>query len=292
MEINKYQELAKEYDQNPNKKVLNSYIIPLFGIIGESGALVSEFKKSFRDKDAHTKFLANVEEILGGILWYSANIATKMDLKLDEIASKNLQKIKERFPKSDEIICVTELFDTDFSESEKIPRLLIVEFKEEIIDKVKIIKILVDGVPIGDPLTDNSYEDDGYRYHDIFHFAYAAILGWSPVVRSILKIKRKSVPKIDEIEDGARATILEEAISAFVYQYAKDHKFYDGINKVDNQIIKTIRNLSSSLEVGKCSVAEWEKAILMGYNVFRELIKYKGGKVKVDLNNREISYIY
>ena len=291
MELNKYQELAKEYDQNPNKKILTSYIIPLFGIIGESGALISEFKKSFRDKSAHTKFNDNLEEILGNILWYSANIATKMDLNLEMIATRNLQKIKERFPKPGEIICTTELFDINYIEKEQIPRLIILKFTEEGKRGKKLIKISIDNKVIGDSLTDNSYLDDGYRYHDVFHFAYAAVLGWSPVVRSILKKKRKSNPVVDEVEDGARAAIMDEAISAFVYQYAKDHRFYENIDKVDNQLIKTIRNLSSNLEVSKCSAAEWERAILMGYKVYRELIKNKGGDVKVDLNNREINFV-
>ncbi|MGY4538657.1 hypothetical protein ACVW0P_003079 [Mucilaginibacter sp. UYNi724] len=291
MDLNKYQELAKEYDQNPNRKVLQSFIIPLFGIIGESGALITEFKKRFRDKAAHTKFEVNVEEILGNILWYSANIATKMDLKLDEIASNNLQKIKVRFPKAGEIVCVTELFDAVNCEEEKIPRLITLKFSEETKKGTKIIHLSINGKAIGDPLTDNNYDDDGYRYHDIFHFAYAAVLGWSPVVRTIMKIKRKSDPLVDEVEDGARAAIIEEAISAFIYQSAKEHLFYEDIERVDNKIIKTIKNLSSNLEVSKCNVAEWERAILMGYDVFRQLVKNCGGSVKVDLNNREISYL-
>ncbi|HWZ16941.1 MAG TPA: nucleoside triphosphate pyrophosphohydrolase family protein [Mucilaginibacter sp.] len=291
MEINRYQELAKEYDQNPNKKVITSYIIPLFGIIGEVGALVSEFKKSFRDKQAHTKFQHNVEEILGNILWYAANVATKLDLEMDVVISKNLQKIKERFPKKDEVMCVTELFDSSFCDEEKIPRLMNLEFRGRNSEGRQIIEVFIDNQIIGNPLTDNSYEDDGYRFHDVFHFAYAAILGWSPVVRSIMKVKRKSNKIVDEIEDGARAAIIEEAISAFVYQYARDHKFYEDINKVDHQLIKTIRNLSSNLEVSKCSMAEWERAILSGYDVFRELVKHGGGNIKVDLNDREISFI-
>jgi len=36
------------------------------------------------------------------------------------------------------------------------------------------------GVFIGDPLTDNIADPDGYRFHDVFHFAYSAILHWSP----------------------------------------------------------------------------------------------------------------
>lgn len=292
MDLNNYQELAKTFDQNPNGKILKSYIIPLFGIIGESGALVSEFKKKFRDKEAHTKFHKNVEETLGNILWYTANVSSKMGFKLEDIAQKNLNKIKDRFPAKGSIICMTELFDESYPENEKFPKEINVEFREDIYGGIKKLITLVEGVPIGDPLTDNAYNDDGYRFHDVFHFAFAAVLGWSPVIRKIMKIKRKSNPLIDEVEDGARAAIIEEAISAFVYQHAKDHLFYTNLEKVDHQILKTIKNIVSHLEVSVCNSSEWERAILMGYDVFRQLMQKKGGKVKIDLNKREIYFVH
>ena len=34
-----------------------------------------------------------------------------------------------------------------------------------------------DGQRIGDPLTDASLIEDDYRLHDVFHLAYAAVLG-------------------------------------------------------------------------------------------------------------------
>ena len=61
------------------------------------------------------------------------------------------------------------------------------------------------GVNTGDRLTDNALEPDDYRFHDVFHYAYAAVLTWSPVTRSLLRLKRKSKPKLDEVEDGALA---------------------------------------------------------------------------------------
>ena len=63
------------------------------------------------------------------------------------------------------------------------------------------IVTLINGRKFGDPLRDNRYEDDGYRFHDIFHLSYASVLGWSPTLRALLRCKRKSDPKIDEVED-------------------------------------------------------------------------------------------
>ena len=67
------------------------------------------------------------------------------------------------------------------------------------------MEIYPDGKFIGDSLSDNAYVDDGYRFHDVMHLAHMAVLGWSPVMRNLLKLKRKSQPTIDEVEDGARA---------------------------------------------------------------------------------------
>src|SRR2546425_1996035 len=51
-------------------------------------------------------------------------------------------------------------------------------------------------------IQDNAYDDDGYRFHDVFHFAHLAILGWSPVLRKLLKRKRRNDVLVDEVEDG------------------------------------------------------------------------------------------
>jgi hypothetical protein len=76
---------------------------------------------------------------------------------------------------------------------------------------------------MGQELDDNVHEADGYRFHDVFHLACAAVLGWSPVTRRNLKRKRRSVDAMDRNEDGGRATVVEEGISALVFAYALDH---------------------------------------------------------------------
>ena len=144
---------------------------------------------------------------------------------------------------------------------------------------------------IGDDLTDNSDSIDGYRFHDVFHLSYAAILGWSPVTRSNLKCKRKSNPSIDEVQDGGRAIAIEEGISALVFSYAEKHNFLEGVSILDDQLLKIINNMTSySLEVSKCSLHDWEKAILRGYEVWRQVNENQGGIVIVDLDERSLIY--
>jgi hypothetical protein len=52
---------------------------------------------------------------------------------------------------------------------------------------------------------------------DVFHLAYAAVLGWSPVTRKLLDRKRRSNPQVDLAEDGGRAIVIEEGIAAMAF---------------------------------------------------------------------------
>lgn len=180
-------------------------------------------------------------------------------------------------------------FDSDFPSKEQLPRIFDVDFEESISDSTPKVVMTIESRQIGNILTDNSYVDDGYRFHDVFHFSYVAILGWSPCVRKMLGKKRKSNEKVDEVEDGARAIITEEAASLLIYKYAQENNFFSG-NKVDSILLETITKLVSDFEVKKCSSLDWERAILKGYSAFRQLIKYKGGTIKVDMLNQNLTF--
>ena len=71
----------------------------------------------------------------------------------------------------------------EFPEGERLPRRFEVEVIEVTEGPRQRVQILIDGRPSGQELTDNAYDPDGYRFHDVFHFAYAAVLGWSPITR-------------------------------------------------------------------------------------------------------------
>jgi hypothetical protein len=64
----------------------------------------------------------------------------------------------------------------------------------------------------------------------------------------------------------------------------------EGVSALDYQLLKTIKNMTSHLEVSQCSLGDWEKAILMGYEVWRQVEKNRGGMVVVDLDVRSIKY--
>ena len=173
-------------------------------------------------------------------------VAGGSNIRLEDAARKNLQKTGSRWPRERNR---APLFDSEFPEEERIPRKLEVEFLERGSADKPVVILRCNGLNLGDRLTDNFGAPDGYRYHDVFHFSYAAYLGWSPVLRGLLKCKRKSKPEVDESEDGARAGIIEEAVSATVFSRAKDVGYYDGIDGVDYDLLKTIQGFVKGFEV-------------------------------------------
>jgi len=290
MEMREYQERAKKTDRNPagGPTDQKAMVIPLLGLAGEAGELLSEYKKFLRDGDVHLLFRERFAEELGDMLWYLSNVATKFGLSLSEIAERNLAKCEQRFGHPEG----APDFDEGYPDGERLPRRFEVHF-----NAIKDgshrprMKAYYEGKQFGDDLTDNAYEGDGYRFHDVFHLAFAAVLGWSPITRSLLGRKRKSKPQIDEVEDGGRAKAIEEGISALIFAFGKDYAFLEGKPSVSSELLRTIRSMVSHLEVARCSTGDWEKAIIQGFDVWREINKRHGGTVVVDLDNRSITLL-
>jgi NTP pyrophosphatase (non-canonical NTP hydrolase) len=291
MDFNSYQKEALRTDRVPASDVADnttSLIVPMLGLASETGELLSEYKKHLRDGEAHHLFKERVSEELGDLLWYLANVASKFGLSLDEIASANLTKVKGRWSaKRTEPL----RFDAGLPEDERLPR----QFEVELIDvegeERQRVRVVISGKPAGAELTDNAYDPDGYRFHDVFHFAYAAILGWSPITRALLRRKRKSRPLLDEVEDGGRAAVIEEGVAALVFDYARRHRMLEGVAALDSQLLRTIKEMTSHLEVHQCTGGEWEQAILQGFDVWRAVFASRGGRVAIDLDARRIAYL-
>lgn len=279
-----YQREALTTDQLKGEGI-ESMMVPLLGLAGEVGSLATEHKKRLRDKEKHRLFKERVEEDLGDILWYVANVASKSGLDLETIARKNLRKNQARWGKPED--GQLHLFDANERHSERIPRHFTIEFQ---VDSKGRVRLLRDGKRVGDPLTDNNYLDDGYRFHDVFHFSYAAVLGWSPVTRKLLGCKRRHDSAKDEVEDGGRAAVCEEGVAAFVYSYARTRDLLEDVSEIDFDILKSIGGMTNHLEVSMRTPADWERAILVGYRVWHELRAANGGVVTVDLEKRELFF--
>lgn len=290
MDLDEYQHRAQETDLVPrtNSAIGEAELmVPFLGLAGEAGGLLTEYKKHLRDGDAHILFPERIQEELGDILWYVANIATKFNLQMSAVASANLQKTSDRWVDQHSLALP---FDETAKDEERFPRQFTVELVEvQSAEKTKI-RCSVDGAVIGDDLTDNAYNDDGYRFHDVFHLAYVAHLGWSPVIRKLMKRKRRSDALRDEVEDGGRAQVVDEAVSALVFEYARHHKWLLGIEHLDYELLKTVKALTAHLEVRLRTMRDWQEAILDGFRVWRQVRKTDGGILKIDMDARRISY--
>ena len=146
------------------------------------------------------------------------------------------------------------------------------------------------GVFIGDPLEDNMSPDDDFRFHDVFHLAHAAILHWSPVFRALIKHKRKSDEAVDRNQDGGRAIVVEEGLTAWIFSCAKEQKFFEFQDSLSFDLLKTVQQFVRGYEVDQCLPNLWERAILEGYRVFRYVRDNKGGIVIGDRTKRTIDY--
>jgi len=286
MDLRYYQQRALETDQVPEPDP-RAIIVPLLGIAGEVGDLLVQYKKRLRDGDAHRLFQPQIAEEIGDILWYLSNLASKFDLDLAAIAEANLEKTRDRWPvRGGE---APPLFDASFPEDEQLPRELTLEFRQHMDDEGRpVVELIRAGKRVGDPIRDNTPDPDGYRFHDVFHLAHAAILGWSPVLRKLLGCKRKSNLAVDEVEDGGRAIVIDEAIVAFVFEYARHHDFFEEVDDVDYALLKTIRGLVSPLEVSARPLSDFARAILEGYRVWNVIRRAEGGTVFMDLRSRSL----
>ncbi len=117
------------------------------------------------------------------------------------------------------------------------------------------------------------------------------VLGWSPLCRKLLDIKRKTSSQIDEVEDGARALFLEEGLSAFVFESAKEFNFFQDARSVDFEILRTVKTMTRSLEVAQVSYKEWERAILVGFEVWRQLREFKQGVLHGNRTSRSLVFV-
>lgn len=367
--LNEYQKLASRSDRTRNKE--NGFDLPVLGLVGEVGSLLSEVKKRQRDKTAIIGYEQTVLEELGDTLWYLAIIADHADIELATLASDvsasdlalsalqpqhslplntpsaqfertllrlaaatgelaaavdgshgdkdhlktrlasvfrhlvqaaneaeilledaarfNIQKTEDRWPQ-DRVY--PELFDSTFPRDEQLPRTLEVDiYEREASNGKSYVLQSCNGLFIGDRLTDNIMEPDDYRFHDVFHYAHAAVLGWSPVTRALLKRKRKSKVRVDEGEDGARAVLIEEGVATYVFGIAKDFNFFADQKPGDLSLtlLKNVRQFVRGYEVHASPLWLWEDAILQGNHAFRYLREKRRGRIKLDVERRSLS---
>jgi NTP pyrophosphatase (non-canonical NTP hydrolase) len=91
MDFDEYQKRAKETAIYPeNVKI----IYTAMGLCGEAGEVANKVKKKMRgDSEIDKEDLAKE---MGDVLWYISQLATDLDIRLDDIANHNIEKLSSR----------------------------------------------------------------------------------------------------------------------------------------------------------------------------------------------------
>lgn len=95
MTLEAYQKEAQKTALYPEAYRL---LYPTLGLVGEAGELANKVKKVLRDQGGN--LTEEVREALvaelGDVLWYVAQVATDLGVSLEEVARKNLAKLRSR----------------------------------------------------------------------------------------------------------------------------------------------------------------------------------------------------
>ncbi|WNI17385.1 nucleoside triphosphate pyrophosphohydrolase family protein [Actinacidiphila sp. ITFR-21] len=288
----------------------------MVGLAGETGSILGIYKKYLRggvDLEASRRFFS---EELGDLLWYIAAVATSCGLDLDTIAESNLSRARARYGSHSRPYQPNNwpAPDASYPETERFPRRLVMEFTErrgrrdQLVGRMRLVNAEPDafggvvrqvngkrigfrvGDFLGDELTDNTRKSDGYRFHDAIHLGFLSVLGWSPNMRSLLGLKRRSDPETDEAEDGARAIFAEEGLAAVLSRLARERKGFLDEAGIDGEVLKIAEAATFDLEVEGTPAWLWRRAIHHGFRAMADLTENSGGYLLADLDARTLTY--
>lgn len=266
----------------PRDKPTPAFEKTLLDLAGDIGTVLSDHQAA--------RLVGNRNVLRGrlvAVMRMLVKAADEAGVTLERAAEENLTKIFDRWPVKK---AYTPPLDARALAAERLPRMLTIDvFERKVRGQVYVFQ-QCNGINIGDRLTDNAVEPDDYRFHDAFHYAYCAVLTWSPVVRALLRLKRKSAPLIDEAQDGARAILIEEGVASWIFGQAKGLEFFAGMKSGDLSfdILKTVRQFVSGYEPEHCPLWLWEEAILQGFEAFRLLRRKRRARLRIDMARRRL----
>lgn len=94
MTFEQYQRMAQRTanERTQSGKIENGVL----GLCGESGECADILKKYYHQ--GHDLDRDHMAEELGDVLWYAAELAAGLGLTLDEVAARNIAKLRRRYP--------------------------------------------------------------------------------------------------------------------------------------------------------------------------------------------------
>ena len=95
MQMNDYQQLALRTARSKNAN--DEFLHLVLGLVGESGEVAEKVKKVIRDENSDFSKLDELfKKELGDVLWHIAVLADYFDIKLEDIAQQNIDKLASR----------------------------------------------------------------------------------------------------------------------------------------------------------------------------------------------------
>jgi NTP pyrophosphatase (non-canonical NTP hydrolase) len=96
MNFEEYQKLAETTaGKFPEEERIFWTLITTLGLTGEAGEVADYLKKVYGH--GHKLDEVKLMKELGDVLWYVADICTKLNISLDDVASLNIEKLKARY---------------------------------------------------------------------------------------------------------------------------------------------------------------------------------------------------
>ncbi|MBP3351871.1 MAG: nucleoside triphosphate pyrophosphohydrolase family protein [Lachnospiraceae bacterium] len=95
MTINEYQKLAMT-TLNPDLNKKDVLINGVMGLCGESGECIDIVKRHLAQ--GHNLDREALIKELGDVAWYLAETAFALDVELEEVLIRNIEKLKKRYP--------------------------------------------------------------------------------------------------------------------------------------------------------------------------------------------------
>ncbi len=243
-------------------------------------------------------------DALGEIIWHLSALASLYDLTLSDILSLTQKKARFRNPQN-KPGPRHDRKKKKKNPNERFPDRFEVHFVDKgdagasmfWVEDERVIKKL------GATLTDNDRNGDGYRFHDVMHIAFAVHLGWSPNLRAFMGLQRRSSLVTDQVEDGGRAKILEEAVILEIHQRAKGFEDYfpkaekaiqvspyDFPDAMSFEFLRRLHELCDGHEAYQNPKQDWERAIRDGYDCYHKLRAASGGIIAVNMIERTLTF--
>lgn len=100
MDFHAYQEASRKTAVYPD--LGKNIVYPTLGLAGEAGEVAEKIKKVIRDKGGVVDEVIRIElqKELGDVLWYLSQLSTELGITLDDVATKNIEKLQSRMQRN------------------------------------------------------------------------------------------------------------------------------------------------------------------------------------------------